>query len=131
MVSSRSRSRLLPRSAMRSLAPKYGEPTPGAPAVPKARLGRSIWTEATSAPLDSPPTIQAAEPTTATPACDTGTCRWPAGSSRLAAGSKAQIVETVKVDDEEAAAAEPAPDSAEPSWVVPRPGVSRWAAELS
>ena len=114
MLASRSRSRLLPRSAMSSLAPKYGEPAPGAPAVPKARYGRSIWTEATSAPLDSPPTIHAVTPVTATAAWDTGTWRWPAVSSRLVAGSKAQIVETVEVDD------------AEP----PRPGARLRRAEL-
>ena len=63
----------MPRSAISSLAPKYGEPAPGAPAVPKARFGRSIWTAATSAPPDSPPTIHAVEPDTATAAWDTGT----------------------------------------------------------
>ena len=71
--SSKSRSRLLPRSAMRSLAPKYGEPAPGAPARPKAGFGRSIWTAVTGAPPDSPPAIQAVDPMTAIPACDTGT----------------------------------------------------------
>ena len=44
--------------------------------------------------------IQAVEPATATAACETGTWRRPAGSSRLAAGSKAQIVETVDVGGE-------------------------------
>ncbi len=68
-----SRSRLLPRSATSSLAPKNGEPAPVLPAVPKALLGRTIWTEAMSAPPDSPPTIQAVDPITATPAWDTGT----------------------------------------------------------
>jgi hypothetical protein len=67
------RSRLLPRSATSSLPPKYGEPAPGAPAVPKALAGRSIWAEATSAPWDSPPAIQAAEPATTAAAWETGT----------------------------------------------------------
>ena len=68
IAASISSSRLLPRSAMSSLAPKNGEPAPGAPAVPKARSGRSICTAETSAPSDSPPTIQAVDPVTATAA---------------------------------------------------------------
>ena len=72
-------------------------------------------------PPDSPPTIQAVEPVTATAAWDTGTWRRPAGSSRLVAGSKAQIVDTVEA---------PAPDCPD-SWVVPTPGVGRVAAGLS
>ena len=80
---------------MSSLAPKYGEPAPGAPAVPKARSGRSICTAETTVPPDSPPTIQAVDPVTAAAAWDTGT--WsPAGSSRLVAGLKAQIADTVE-----------------------------------
>ena len=68
MVSVSSSSLLFPRSAMSSRDPKYGEPAPGAPAVPKALFGRSICTAATRAPCDSPPTIQACEPLTATAA---------------------------------------------------------------
>ena len=89
--------------------------------MPKARSGRSICTAETGAPRDSPPTIQAVDPVTATAACDTGTWSRPACSSRLAAGSNAQIVET----------AEPATPDWPDNWVVPTPGVDRAAAELS
>jgi len=73
MAASINSSRLLPRSAMSSLAPKYGEPAPGEPADPNARSGRSICTAETAVPPDSPPTIQAVDPVTATAAWDTGT----------------------------------------------------------
>ena len=73
MAASSTRRRLLPRSAISSLAPKYGDPAPGAPAVPKAALGVTICTAATGVRADSPPTNHAVDPTTATPACDTGT----------------------------------------------------------
>src|SRR6185437_448845 len=96
-----SRSRLLPRSATRSLAPKKGEPAPGAPAAPKPLSGRSIWTAVVSEPPDSPPTIQAVDPITATPACDTGTWSRPAGTSRFDLGSNAQMVGTALVGDDE------------------------------
>ena len=67
---------------MSSLAPKYGEPAPGAPAVPKARSGRSICTAETTVPPDSPPTIQAVDPVTVTAAWDTGTwSRRPAAAA--------------------------------------------------
>ena len=69
--------------------------------------------------------IQAVEPATATAACETGTWRRPAGSSRLAAGSKAQIAETVEVGEEAAPTADPAPDSPGRSWVLPKPGIIR------
>ena len=81
---------------MSSLAPKYGEPAPGAPAVPKARSGRSICTAETTVPPDSPATIQAVDPITVTAAWDTGTWSRPAGSSRPVAGLKAQIADTVE-----------------------------------
>jgi hypothetical protein len=100
---------------MSSLAPKYGEPAPAAPAIPKARSGRSICTAETGVPPASPPTIQAVDPVTATAAWDTGTWSRPAASSRLVAGLKAQIVGTV----------EPAAPAGPDSWVVPRPGVGR------
>src|SRR5262249_58116302 len=121
IAASSNSSRSLPRSAMSSLAPKYGEPAPGAPAVPKARLGRSICTAETTAPPDSPPTIQAADPVTVTAAWDTGTWSRPAGSSRLVAELKAQIVDTAEP---------PAPDWPD-SGVVPRPGAGRRAAGLA
>ena len=58
--------------------------------------------------------IQAVEPATATAACETGTWRRPAGSSRLAAGSKAEIAETVEVDGEADPLPDPPPDSPGP-----------------
>ena len=106
---------------MSSLAPKYGEPAPGAPAVPKARSGRSICTAETTVPPDSPPTIQAVDPVTVTAAWDTGSWSRPAGSSRLVAGLNAQIAGT----------AEPAAPDWPDSWVVPGPGAGRRAAGLS
>ena len=106
---------------MSSLAPKYGEPAPGAPAVPKARSGRSICTAETTVPPDSPPTIQAVNPVAVTAAWDTGTWSRPADSSRLVAGLKAQIVDPV----------EPAAPDWPDSWVVPRPGADFRAARLS
>ena len=87
---------------MSSLAPKYGEPAPGAPAVPKARSGRSICTAETVVLPDSPPTIQAVDPATAAAAWETGTWSRPASSSRLVTGLKAQIADTAEP---------PAPDS--------------------
>ncbi len=122
---------MLPRSAMSSLSPKYGEPAPAAPAVPNARDGRSICTVPTSAPFDSPPTIHAVEPATTAAAWDTGTCRCPAGSSRLLAGSKAQMVDTVAVAGDAAPVPAPPPVPPVVSWVVPRPGTRCWAAVLS
>ena len=106
---------------MSNLAPKYGEPAPDAPAVPKARSGRSICTAETGVPPASPPTIQAVEPVTALAACNTGTWIRPAGSSRLVAGLKAQIADTAEP---------PAPDGPD-NLVVPRPRGARRAAGLS